>query len=179
MLTWPTSQPCALLPAILVSPWQLLLRLSSWKLPSWWPSHSSWDRKSHLKPSCPAIGCSALCYQLEVMENNFHATLRQEMLHRNVSANVQTATRSLDAEISIWMHSAQNLPPTICLLVFTWCILFWVWGERTAITEGLLISSQRKNRNPRPPEANCNLCMVWLVHLYILWPKQVMWPSLK
>lgn len=49
-------------------------------------------------------------YSSEVMENNFYITLRLEMLNH---ANVQSTTKFLDIEISIWIHSAQIHPLTL------------------------------------------------------------------
>lgn len=73
-----------------------------------------WNQKS-----CPILFCLANWLISFLLTNQrCWITMRSGMLD---PANVRTATRCLDIEISTWIHSVQNYLPTNPILFFTVC----------------------------------------------------------
>lgn len=73
-----------------------------------------WNQKS-----CPILFCLANGLISFLLTNQrCWITMRPEMLD---PANVRTATRCLDIEISTWIHSVQNYLPTNPSLFFSVC----------------------------------------------------------
>lgn len=116
----------------IVTPWQTLVRphglsvfpLSLSLLSFFWPSFP-WDPQTGTRsPSCSILFCPVnwliklFIHQSLVMGNNFYITFRPEMLNH---ANIPIITRCLGIEISIWIYSIQNRPPTdVFTLKSTW-----------------------------------------------------------
>lgn len=84
----------------------------------WWPP-SLFSHHLHLPIASPAPtllpSCglfSSLLTDQRWWRTSFTQKWDRRCFSNNVNAHIQTATRSLVVESSIWMHSTQNHPPT-------------------------------------------------------------------